>query len=219
LVVQVGEDVAGFKFLVRDRDTKFPAAFDAVFAAEGIQLLRTPARAPQANAYAERWVGTVRRDVLDRMLIFGRRQLVSVLAEYADHYNAHRPHRALGQAPPLGRPTCHPAGRKGCATSSTRRAASRGCAGRLRYRIPDTHRAWLDSQRDWLRAERLPAHAPELNPVEYLWANLKGTELANLPSATLGEVADAAQHGIQRVCASDELVAGFLANTGLTLGP
>jgi transposase InsO family protein len=102
LVVQVGEDVAGFKFLVRDRDTKFPAAFDAVFAAEGIQLLRTPARAPQANAYAERWVGTVRRDVLDRMLIFGRRQLVSVLAEYADHYNAHRPHRALGQAPPLG---------------------------------------------------------------------------------------------------------------------
>ncbi len=89
----------------------------------------------------------------------------------------------------------------------------------MRYRIPDTHRAWLDSQRDWLRAERLPAHAPELNPVEYLWANLKGTELANLPSATLGEVADAAQHGIQRVCASDELVAGFLANTGLTLGP
>ncbi len=55
--------------------------------------------------------------------------------------------------------------------------------------------------------------------MEYLWANLKGTELANLPSATLGEVADAAQHGIQRVCASDELVAGFLANTGLTLGP
>ena len=82
--------------------TKFPAGFDAVFAAEGIQLLPTPARAPQANAYAERWAGTVRREVLDRMLIFGRRQLVSVLTEYADHYNAHRPHRALGQAPPLG---------------------------------------------------------------------------------------------------------------------
>ena len=82
--------------------TKFPAGFDAVFAAEGIQLLPTPAQAPQANAYAERWAGTVRREVLDRMLIFGRRQLVSVLTEYADHYNAHRPHRALGQAPPLG---------------------------------------------------------------------------------------------------------------------
>ena len=64
--------------------------------------LRTPVRAPRANAYAERWVGTVRREVLDRTLVFGRRQLVSVLAEYTDHYNVHRPHRALGQAPPLG---------------------------------------------------------------------------------------------------------------------
>ena len=102
LVMQVGMDVAGFRFLVRDRGAKFTAAFDAVFAAEGTEVLPTPVRAPQANAYAERWVGTVRREVLDRMLIFGRRQLVSVLAEYADHDNVHRPHRALGQAPPLG---------------------------------------------------------------------------------------------------------------------
>ena len=80
----------------------FTAAFDAVFAAEGIRVLRTPVRAPEANAYAERWVGTVRRELLDRLLIFGRRQLVLVLAEYADHYNVHRPHRALDQAPPLG---------------------------------------------------------------------------------------------------------------------
>ena len=62
----------------------------------------TPVRAPRANGYAERWVDTVRREVLDRMLILGCRQLRSVLAEYADHYNDHRPHRALGQAPPLG---------------------------------------------------------------------------------------------------------------------
>jgi transposase InsO family protein len=89
------------RFLVRDRDTKFTAAFDAVFAAEAIKVLTTPVRAPRANAYAERWVGTVRREVLDRMLIFGGRQLRSVLAEYADHYNGHRPHRALGQTPPL----------------------------------------------------------------------------------------------------------------------
>jgi transposase InsO family protein len=102
------------RFLVRDRDTKFTAAFDAVFAAEGISVLRTPARAPQANAYAERWVGTVRRELLDRMLIFGGRQLRSVLAEYVEHYNDHRPHRALGQAPPLGPakpPVILPAGR------------------------------------------------------------------------------------------------------------
>jgi putative transposase len=88
--------------LVRDRDAKFTAAFDAVVAAEGIQVRRTPVEAPKANADAEQWVGTVRREALDRLLIFGRRQLVSVLAEYVDHYNVHRPHRALGQVPPLG---------------------------------------------------------------------------------------------------------------------
>ena len=102
LLMGLGERVGRFRFLIRDRDTKFTAAFDAVFAAEGIRVLRTPVRAPRANAYAERWVGTVRREVLDRMLIVGCRQLRSVLAEYVDHYNGHRPHRALGQAPPLG---------------------------------------------------------------------------------------------------------------------
>jgi transposase InsO family protein len=71
-------------------------------AAAEIEVLRTPVRAPSANAYAERWVGTVRREVRDRTLIFGGRQLRSVLAEYAHHYDVHRPHRALGQAPPLG---------------------------------------------------------------------------------------------------------------------
>ena len=102
LVMGLDDRVGRFRFLVRDRDTKFTAAFDAVFAAEGIEVLRTPVRAPRANAYAERWVGTVRRELLDRMLIFGCRQLQAVLAEYADHYNGHRPHRALGQAPLLG---------------------------------------------------------------------------------------------------------------------
>jgi putative transposase len=102
LLMQVGEDVAGFRFLVRDRDAKFTAAVDAVFAAAGIEVLITPVRAPRANAYAERWVGTVRRELLDRMLILGCWQLQAVLAECVDHYNGHRPHRALGQAPPLG---------------------------------------------------------------------------------------------------------------------
>ncbi len=102
LVMTLGDDLGRFRFLVRDRDAKFTAAFDMVLAAEGIQVLRTPVRAPRANAYAERWVGTVRREVLDRMLILGGRQLQSVLAEYAEHYNVHRPHRALRQVPPLG---------------------------------------------------------------------------------------------------------------------
>jgi hypothetical protein len=100
--MELEDRVGRFRFLLRDRDAKFTAAFDTVVAAEGIQVLRTPVRAPRANAYAERWVGTVRREVLDWMLIFGCRQLRSVLGEYVDHYNGHRPHRALGQAPPLG---------------------------------------------------------------------------------------------------------------------
>ena len=78
-------------------------------------------------------------------------------------------------------------------------------------------RAHLDSQHDWLTVERLPAYAPELNPVEYLWANLKGGELANFAGDTVPEIADQAQRGIRRVCDSDSLAVGFLAHTGLTL--
>ena len=80
-------------------------------------------------------------------------------------------------------------------------------------------RSHLSAQRHWLTVERLPAYAPELNPVEYLWANLKDLELANLPTTTLTEVADATEQGIQRVCNSDSLVVGFLDHTGLTLDP
>jgi putative transposase len=99
-MLAVGERADGFRFLVRDRDPKFTASFDAVFAASGISVLRSPPRAPKANAYAERWVSTVRRECLDRMLIFKERQLVHVLTEYEDHYNVHRPHRALEQRSP-----------------------------------------------------------------------------------------------------------------------
>jgi putative transposase len=101
LVMDFEEGIGRFRFVLRDRDTKFTAAFDTVFAAEGIKVLRTPVRAPQANAHAERWVGTVWRELLDRLLIFGGWQLQAVLAGYADHDNVHRPHRALGQVSPL----------------------------------------------------------------------------------------------------------------------
>jgi len=97
----LGERARPVRFLVRDRDSKFTAAFDEVFHAEGVWIIRTPIRAPRANAFAERFVGTIRRECLDRILIFHRRQLEVVLAQYVDHYNIHRPHRSLNQTSPL----------------------------------------------------------------------------------------------------------------------
>jgi putative transposase len=75
--------------------------FDAVFASEGIQIIKTPIQAPRANAIMERWIGSLRREVLDRMLLINARHLMRVLAEYETHFNTHRPHRALGHAAPL----------------------------------------------------------------------------------------------------------------------
>jgi putative transposase len=89
-----------FRFLIRDRDSKFTRDFDAVFASEGIRIVKTPVRAPKANAIAERFVGTVRRECLDWLLITGRRHLERALHVYIDHYNSHRPHRSCDLAPP-----------------------------------------------------------------------------------------------------------------------
>jgi putative transposase len=101
LLMDLGQRVAAFQFLIRDRDSKFTDVFDAVVTSEGIRILRTPVRAPRANAIAERWIGTLRRELLDRILIFNRRHLEHVLAEYTTHFNLHRPHRALLHAAPL----------------------------------------------------------------------------------------------------------------------
>ena len=89
------------RFLVRDRDSKFSRDFDEVFRSQGMRVIKAPVRAPKARAHAERWVGTVRRECLDRILIVGRRHLQHVLTAYVAHYNEHRPHRALHQRPPL----------------------------------------------------------------------------------------------------------------------
>jgi putative transposase len=92
------------RFLIRDRDSKFTREFDEVFRSEGIRVIKAPVRAPKARAHAERWIGSARRECLDRILILGGRHLHHVLATYVLHYNEHRPHRALAHRPPLHQP-------------------------------------------------------------------------------------------------------------------
>ena len=90
----------GFRFLVRDRAGQFTSAFDAVLASAGIEVVKIPPRSPKANAYAERFVLTARKEVTDRMLIFGERHLRTILAQYEAHYNGRRPHRSRQLCPP-----------------------------------------------------------------------------------------------------------------------
>jgi putative transposase len=95
LLLVLGEQGRRLRFLVRDRDAKFSRSFDDLFCSEGGEILLTPVRAPKANAYAERWVRTVRAECLDWLLVIGRRHLEQILRVYVQHYNRHRPHRAL----------------------------------------------------------------------------------------------------------------------------
>ena len=89
-----------FKFLIRDGAGQFMRPFDAVLASSGITAIRTPPRSPQANAYAERWVRTLRHELLDRTIIWNHDQLERLVTDYIEHYNQHRPHRSLNQRPP-----------------------------------------------------------------------------------------------------------------------
>jgi putative transposase len=105
LLMDLGERAGQFKFLIRDRDSKFTTAFDDVFSGNDTRVIKTPVRSPRANAFAERFAGTLRRECLDHVLILGERHLRKVLAEFTRHYNGHRPHQGLQQEPPLRRPS------------------------------------------------------------------------------------------------------------------
>jgi putative transposase len=98
-------------FLIRDRDTKFTSTFDTVFRSEGIHVIRTPVRAPNANSYAERWIRSVREECLDKLLIFNETHLRRVIRDYIAYYNTARPHQGIGQGMPIPRSpadTCGP---------------------------------------------------------------------------------------------------------------
>jgi transposase InsO family protein len=103
-MIDLGGRAGQFRFLIRDRDGKFTAAFDGVFAGNGTRVIRTPVRSPRANSCAGRFVGTLRRERPDHMLILGEQHLREVPAEYARHFNGHRPHQGRQQEPPLGSP-------------------------------------------------------------------------------------------------------------------
>jgi putative transposase len=100
LLMDLGDRAASFRFLVRDRAGQFTSAFDAVLAGAGIEVVKIPPRSPKANAYAERFVLTARKEVTDRMLIFGEQHLRTILAQYEAHYNGRRPHRSRQLCPP-----------------------------------------------------------------------------------------------------------------------
>ncbi len=102
--MDLGERAVRFRFLIRDRDCKFTAVFDEVLAGNGVRIIKTPVRSPRANPFAERFVGTLRRECLDHLLIYGERHLRRTLTEYAQHYNGHRPHQSREQRPPLHEP-------------------------------------------------------------------------------------------------------------------
>jgi putative transposase len=92
------------RFLLRDRDLKFTATFDTVFRSEGIHVIRTPVRAPNANAYIERWIWSAREERLDKLLIMGEDHLQRVVRDYIAYYNTARPHQGIDQRIPIPRP-------------------------------------------------------------------------------------------------------------------
>jgi putative transposase len=163
LLMELDDRDRRVRFLIHDRDTKFPRAFDALLASEHIKVVHTPVRAPNANAHMERWVGSVRRECLDRLLIVSRRQLQHVLRTYVQHYNRQRPHRALDLKPPdaSAQPAVPSRRLKPAQPSTAAARPTRRAHPRVRGRRRSVMTEFLHSTGRRLRrlAERLAPHA------------------------------------------------------------
>jgi hypothetical protein len=169
LMLVLGDQGRQVRFLLRDRDAKFIRSFDDVFGSEGAAVLRTPVQAPNANAYAERWIGTIRAECLDWLLIVGRGHLEQVLPVYIEHDNRHRPHRALELRPPDPPAGLHVARERQpgtCAGATDSAGCSTSTTDELHERISAPHGVGPGAgdqppvpaqQRLWLHEEARPA--------------------------------------------------------------
>jgi transposase InsO family protein len=162
LLLVLGEQGRRMHHVLRDHDAKFCRAFDDRFRAEGAEVVLTPVQAPNANAFAERWVGTVRAERLDWLLIVGRRHLEQVLRVYIDHYNQHRPHRALGLEPPAkpADPDAADEARRGGYSGVTCMEGSCMSTGELHERISVPHGLWRTRQHGSLPSSNLNSREP-----------------------------------------------------------